>query len=224
MKLDRRAIVVCIALASLAALLLFKFGTTPPETDTFPDEEPAAPTPASQPERALFKRQAQGPVPELMVLASEQGAAGSASPAVTQACQACRESECTDFRGTGLDMLGGCTARINSAYGADPNDDRFIADCTAVLQCAAQTHCADSPIGLPACYCGSRTIDECIERGPASDAPCVAQWQRATRTQENEELAARFSDPKYPAGWAHYVLRCDHTRCNSECTKTGAGI
>lgn len=143
-----------------------------------------------------------------------EGVAGSAAYAD---CQTCRDQECTNFRNTGIDMYSGCLKRVDGSRGADSKDPDFIADCTAVVQCAMETRCAQTELGSAACYCGSRSIEDCYAMGPASDAPCVKQWQRATRTRDNAELAARFSDPKYPAGWAHWLLRCDQAKCSREC-------
>jgi cysteine-rich repeat protein len=130
-------------------------------------------------------------------------------------CQACREKHCRNVLGT--DVLAGCLESINSAYGAPANDTSFLQTCEEVVDCARESQCAYKAARQAApCYCGSISVDECVERGPAKDAPCVKEWQLATRSTVNMEVLQRFSDPAYPAGWAYLLLDCDRIHCR-EC-------
>lgn len=148
--------------------------------------------------------------------------AGSAAPQPrAEACQSCRERECSNYAGSGMDVVKGCTQAVDEKF-ADKTDSTFIEDCTSFVRCAKQNHCAESPIGAAGCYCGSRNLDDCIANGPGADAPCVEQIRRATRTSSNQELVVRFSDVKYPSGWANYMLQCDTLRCTGTCSREGA--
>ena len=97
----------------------------------------------------------------------------------------------------------------------DP-DPKFIADCTAVMRCAFEHDCGYDPVRGPVhCYCGSRAVDECKDSGPGPDAPCVAEWQAATRGKTNMEVLLRFDQVQYPSGWAFHLLQCDRERCGA---------
>lgn len=148
-----------------------------------------------------------------------QGSAAGSSPEVE--CEMCRQKKCTNYEDQGIDMVSGCFSRVDGSQGADTRDPTFVADCTAAVRCAHESHCATSPAGAAACYCGSRSIDDCIERGPSADAPCVEQWLRAARTHDHRELGLRFSDLKYPAGWANFMLECDRVQCRGQCVRGG---
>ena len=139
--------------------------------------------------------------------------------AVSAECLACREKECTNYQQSGVDLLGGCFKAVDPSQGADIKDAQFLEDCAAVVRCAARTHCADAKIGAAACYCGaSLTVDECVEHGPGRDAPCLEEWRRAARSTKHEEVAERFSDFKYPSGWASAMVDCDRVQCRSQCS------
>jgi hypothetical protein len=221
MKLNRRTLlpVVAFALALLAALLIFGRANEPgpsPAPESVPEAVAAktssAPTDTKAKREKIAETLSKPPEPQLA-----SGAAGSAAP---PDCQACREKECSHFTALGRDVLSGCFKQVDTSQGADANDPDFIADCTAVMQCAQQAHCTGDPAGPAACYCGSRALEDCIEHGPAADAPCVAQWQRAARTQSHEELSERFSDMKYPAGWAFQMIWCDQLQCSGKCIRS----
>jgi hypothetical protein len=147
----------------------------------------------------------------------QSSAAGSAPDEA--ACAVCREKECTNYEHQGVDLLSGCFKKVDGSLGADTADLQFLADCQAVVQCAHETNCAANVEGAAACYCGSRSIDDCIDKGPGPDAPCVEQWLRAGRTRDNKEIAARFSDLKYPSGWANFMIECDRTQCKGKCLR-----
>ena len=81
------------------------------------------------------------------------------------------------------------------------------------MQCAVQNRCAYGSNGAAQCYCGSATVDQCAQTGPV-DSPCLAQWQRATRSTDNNIIQLRFSDLAFPAGWATFLLECDRDLCD----------
>ena len=137
---------------------------------------------------------------------------------VSAECQACREQECTNYLQSGVDLLKGCFKEVDPAQGADTSDATFVNDCAAVVRCAARTHCADGTTGAAGCYCGSRSLDDCVNNGPGRDAPCLDEWRRAARSSKHDEIAERFSDFKYPSGWASAMVDCEHTKCKSKCS------
>jgi hypothetical protein len=160
--------------------------------------------------------------------AIKEGAAGSASPLAAQAapaqevhkeaCDSCRARICTDYKGSGVNLVDGCFAQVNTSQGADATDPTFLADCQAVVACAQEHRCALRGDGATGCYCGSAEINDCIENGPAADAPCLEQWQRAARSRDHHEISLRFSDLKYPSGWANFLIECDVEDCKDRCT------
>jgi cysteine-rich repeat protein len=128
------------------------------------------------------------------------------------ACDACREKHCRNV--LGADILAGCLESINSAFGARPGDPEFLQQCSDVVTCARETNCAYRAERQAApCYCGSISVDECEVAGPAKDAPCVKEWQLATRSAQNMQVLQRFTDLAYPAGWAYQLLDCDRLYC-----------
>lgn len=137
---------------------------------------------------------------------------------VSAECKACRESTCTNYKHLGYDVLNGCLDTVDPSEGADKADARFNADCLAVVRCATQTRCAQGAAGPLGCYCGSKGVDDCIEIGPAADAPCVEEWKRAARTSDHHELLLRWSDLKYPTGWANLLIECDRDDCKNQCS------
>lgn len=155
-----------------------------------------------------------------------QGAAGAPSSTASAqaaaenraACETCRARMCTDYKGSGVNLIDGCYTQVNTSQGADPTDPTFLADCQAVVACAQQHRCALSKDGAAGCYCGSADINDCIENGPAADSPCLEQWRRAARSRDHREVSLRFSDLKYPAGWANFVIECDVEDCKDKCT------
>lgn len=221
MSLERRVLVYTSAAAF--AVLTFMWFFTPRGS-----EEPsagAADTASSgaaggrAPEVAQAQRRAAAKSGVAGAVAALQGSAAGSSAEVE--CAACREKQCTNYEDQGIDMVSGCFKSVNGAQGADTTDPAFISDCTAAVRCATETHCAASAVGAAACYCGSRSIDECVEHGPGADAPCVEQWMRAARSRDNKEVATRFSDLKYPAGWANFMLECDRVQCRGKCVRGG---
>jgi cysteine-rich repeat protein len=149
--------------------------------------------------------------------ASGSGAAGSGGDS-NPACSACRTQYCRDYQGSGLDVVAGCFEKVNGDLGADPADPNFIQDCVDVIQCAFQNNCAYAVNGASDCYCGSATADACINSGPAADAKCVPQFQKAARSTANTDITLRMSDFAYPVGWAFFLLECDRDFCKTQCT------
>ncbi len=221
MSLDRRTLVYMSAAAFAVLMFIWFFTPRGSEEPNAIDGEAvsAGAAEGSAPDVVQAKRRA----------AAKGGAAGKGAPlqssvagSSTEAeCAACREKQCTNYEDQGIDMVGGCFKSVNGTQGADTTDPTFISDCTAAVRCATETHCAASAVGAAACYCGSRSIDDCVEHGPGADAPCVEQWMRATRSRDNKEIATRFSDLKYPAGWANFMLECDRVQCRGKCARGG---
>lgn len=139
------------------------------------------------------------------------------APQEQAACQACQRSLCTNYQGSGVDLIDGCLRQINPSQGADPSDTSFLADCRAVVECARERRCALSQDGPAGCYCGSKSFEDCVDNGPAENAPCVEQWERATRSHDHNEILLRFSDLKYPAGWANFLIECEMQACKDSC-------
>lgn len=220
MQLDRRTLVY-LAAAAFAVLFIWFFtprgsddpGATGVEAASDGAGGAAAPDIVQTKGTKAAKRTADSKRDPL-----QSSAAGSSAE---EECAACREKQCTNYEEQGIDMVSGCFKSVNTSQGADATDPSFIADCTAVVRCATETHCAVSAVGPAACYCGSRTIDDCIEHGPGADAPCVEQWMRAARSRDHKEIALRFSDLKYPAGWANFMLECDRVQCRGKCARGG---
>jgi hypothetical protein len=129
-------------------------------------------------------------------------------------CDECRAKSCVgDENQEHLDLPHGCLVKPDPRFVPNP-DAKFAEDCRAVVECAYKHDCAyDAAQGVAHCYCGSRRVGECLEKGPADDAPCVKEWQAATRTTDNVELMHRFSKIEYPAGWAFHLLECDRDQC-----------
>ncbi|HVZ37363.1 MAG TPA: hypothetical protein VG963_33310, partial [Polyangiaceae bacterium] len=130
----------------------------------------------------------------------------------TGACQACQNANCRDYMG--IDLVHGCFEAVDPEYGADGSDPDFIQQCTDVVACAHEKQCGYGDGGEASdCYCGSANVDTCAANGPAADAPCSQQWQKATRTIVNAEVQVRFTDLSYPAGWAYFLIECERVSC-----------
>jgi hypothetical protein len=143
-------------------------------------------------------------------------------PGVT--CETCQNAACRDFQG--VDLVAGCFTAVNGEFGADPADPAFIQDCTDTVQCARTNGCGfTAQFQAAECYCGTNSGDACTTTGPAANAPCLAQWRRATRTEVNADVLNRFSDLAYPSGWAYFLLDCYRTSCSTaaagNCTVVG---
>jgi hypothetical protein len=147
--------------------------------------------------------------------AAGTGAGGSGGPSA--ACVTCRNTNCRDYMGSGLDLVAGCFEAINTSLGATAGDPTFLQNCVDVMNCAFQNNCAYGVNGASDCYCGSTTPDACIASGPAADAKCVPQFQAATRSTVNADITLRVSDLAYPMGWANFLLECDRDSCRTSC-------
>jgi cysteine-rich repeat protein len=144
--------------------------------------------------------------------AAAAGSGDAATQEADQACRVCRETHCRNV--LGADILSGCLEAVNSTFGAPPSDPEFLQQCSDVVSCARENHCAYRAERQAApCYCGSISVDECLEKGPAEDAPCIPEWQAAARTTTHEQVLTRFSDLAFPAGWAYQLLDCDREHC-----------
>ena len=219
MKPSNRTVVGLVVVALVVVGLSIVFGphVTPDVTDASQRQSVTQPSskahhlPGISASAAMAGSGAEQPVaPEPVV---EARVDKSESPE----CRQCRTQSCTNYKGSGIDFVKGCFNEIDPREGADTRDAAFIADCVAAVSCASRTGCASSSIGAARCYCGSITVDDCAAYGPGPDAPCADEWQRATRTTNREQLNARFSDLKYPSGWAMFMIECEQTYCKSAC-------
>jgi hypothetical protein len=201
---------------ALLALIAVTFWFSPQQREpqqlsTAEPESLAAPTTSVPAQPTAAKVAARAGAPSLAPIAVQ----GMPQDPTTARCAACRDRECRSVQG--VDIVDGCLKGVDATYGADPHDSEFVQDCEAVVQCAIKSGCASTPNGPVDCYCGSISVEECLERGPAPDAPCVEQWRRATRSGDTKQIAERFSDLKYPAGWGSLLIRCDHEACKDQC-------
>lgn len=158
------------------------------------------------------------PAPEVKA-ATQPSAQAEPKPAVPAAgtCESCRAYWCTNWEG--VDLVAGCFKSPDAKYVPKP-DAKFAEDCTAVMKCAFKNNCGfDRARGPVECYCGSKFVDECKTDGPAKDAPCVAEWQAATRSKDNMEVLLRFDDIERPSGWAFHLMECDRERCGATSPK-----
>jgi hypothetical protein len=134
------------------------------------------------------------------------------------ACEVCRNASCRNYQGH--DLVAGCLERIERSYAADPNDPKFIADCTAVLNCIRDTRCSN-PGGLTHCYCGSANGIDCV--GTAPSGSCVMQINQATRGGSGPlNVQAQSTDLGYPLGWATALIECEDKLCSLECNLPAA--
>lgn len=132
---------------------------------------------------------------------------------VPESCAVCRRTMCTDPAEHGADLVAGCLSRPDPklVHDAEP---RFIERCRAAVTCAFEHNCAYDPaLGPVHCYCGSRSLEDCLRQGPAADAPCVSEWQAATGSANHIQVLERFSRIEYPSGWAFSLLECDRDHC-----------
>jgi hypothetical protein len=136
---------------------------------------------------------------------------------VSADCAACRNANCRNFNGMGVDVVAGCLEAINPTLGAVIPDANFISDCTALVSCAYNNDCAYGPQGVAACYCGTTTADTCALSGPSADAKCMTEVQNATRSTSPNETSTQLADLALPSGWATFLLQCDKDFCASSC-------
>lgn len=134
------------------------------------------------------------------------------------ACEQCQQRECTVFEQ--VDLVGGCFRKVDTSFGADAADMRFVADCIALADCAVRKGCAfQGELVFRPCYCGSATADACDSEGPAADAPCLAEFRKAARAESHVGVVMNWSDLQYPVTWAYKLFECTQQRCAAECTK-----
>jgi hypothetical protein len=137
-------------------------------------------------------------------------------------CAECRAKFCTNYLGDSpkVDLAAGCLQAPDLGIVKNP-DAAFVQQCSAAVKCGVEHHCAYDPArGAAGCYCGSESLDDCAERGPAADAPCAKQWMTAAHASTNQEVMVRFSDMSFPSGWAMFLLECDRDHCDGS---NGAG-
>jgi cysteine-rich repeat protein len=122
-------------------------------------------------------------------------------------CLECVQKNCRAFGG--VDVYAGCFEKLDVDIGAPAQDLFFLEQCTAAVNCELKHRSFGDPTLMGAGgYCGSIGIDACNTMGPALDAPCVLEWQKAARSDVNNEVHARFTDFSQPSGWAFQLLQC----------------
>lgn len=130
-------------------------------------------------------------------------------------CTPCRNTYCTDYQGSGVNLVAGCFETIQPGFDIAEPDPLFIQHCTEAVECASMNDCGYNLARGPVeCYCGSRSTDDCQAMGPGPDAACVSAWTDATRGATNAAILDLFSDFSRPSGWAFYMLTCDATNCD----------
>jgi cysteine-rich repeat protein len=138
------------------------------------------------------------------------------------ACAECQERECTkyfaDEQGEGgIDLVSGCLEAIDPGF-ADPSDGAFIQQCVDLVNCALGHGCGFGAGNQPSqCYCGSTSLDNCVTEGPAADAPCLAEFRAAARSERHSEIQNRFTDQAFPLGWGYLLLECYQAKCSDMC-------
>lgn len=216
MKPTKNAMVGLGALALLLVGISLLLSSRAPQGELEEALAPQTETTASSVTAAPVKSQPMAGAPALQAKADVK-LDEKAPDHVSTECTACREATCTNYKSLGYDVLNGCFDRVDPTEGADERDGSFNSDCVAVVRCATQNRCAYSAAGPLGCYCGSATVDDCIEQGPAKDGPCTQEWLRAARTSDHQELMKRWSDLKYPTGWANMLIECDRDDCKAKC-------
>lgn len=136
------------------------------------------------------------------------------------ACEKCQNDKCANY--SGIDLVRGCFAEIDTSYGAPEGDPDFIQQCIDVVNCALTAGCGFDEQKTPAaCYCGSNTLADCTTEGASADAPCLPEFQAASKTTVNADIFNRFSDLSYPVGWAYFLIECYARECAEVCVPGG---
>jgi len=146
------------------------------------------------------------------------GAGGAGGITGVAACDACLTETCTDYQGSGIDLIGGCFAN------ADPI---FNQRCSDAFYCNYNTTDAckdDVTRGAISCYCGSAVAvgGEC-QTAPGPQGPCQAAWAAATGcadafpgTPGSAQWACvqnNITDLTAAGGTANYMTQCKDVFC-----------
>ena len=132
-------------------------------------------------------------------------------------CRPCEELHCRNYQDF-WDPVAGCFEGTPNAEIVPDVDPMFMQDCIDFVTCARRNHCGFGSVPLTDCYCGSADASTtCVQEGPADDAPCVSEWQRATRASVNTEVLVQLGDTAQPSGWGQLALQCDAEFCTDEC-------
>ena len=127
---------------------------------------------------------------------------------VSTACTACREANCRDFRGLGLDLIAGCF---------ENPDSTFVDQCTNATLCALAHDCAYTSRGAETCYCGTASSAQC-QQGVGIDGACAPEFEAAAGSSDSQFVTTHFGDLSLPIGNAVFLLQCDRDFCMTDCT------
>jgi cysteine-rich repeat protein len=134
------------------------------------------------------------------------------------ACAECQAAKCTDYQGLGMNLVDGCFKEVNPAYGADASDTEFIQQCLDLVNCALAHRCGfGEDTQAAGCYCGDRSVEECATDGPQEEAPCLAEFRAAARSERHADVYSRYTDTTFPLGWGYLILDCYRTECADSC-------
>jgi cysteine-rich repeat protein len=154
---------------------------------------------------------------------------------VDEACQNCRELNCTNYQGY-QNPVDGCfdagpdgeAARgvfgVGMAGGHAPFTPEQVQTCVDAMACARAHHCGHT-IGQIAsdCYCGalagSWDLDACNTANAASVAAhapaCQHEWEAVTGFTTPSDVLNAISDSEQTmAGYAYNLLECEATFCD----------
>ena len=137
-------------------------------------------------------------------------------------CDVCRReaSHCTDFMGSGVNLLDGC---FMTAPPESPED--FVDNCTALSECITRSRCdvaAEGTDTATACFCGPGVAtNDCQEGVVPAAGPCIDAYLAATKCSDNPAPIAcalnNSTDLTTAAGYATYLALCDQTYCLEHC-------
>jgi cysteine-rich repeat protein len=137
-----------------------------------------------------------------------------------EACDPCRraDSQCTDYMGSGINLVDECLILGPEGTGAD-----FADKCAALSACITQSRCdlLDDEIRI-GCYCGAgNDLTACQNDTTPASGPCVAEFLAAAGCASQAKPSACVinlaGDISLPVGYAVYLAECDRTFCLDEC-------
>jgi hypothetical protein len=156
------------------------------------------------------------PLPDAGEPLPDAGPDAGPTPDTCAECISAAASPCRNYQGSGFDLYAGCFEA------ADPTAAQL---CVDAYECSVQSAdlCAGNlTLGPVACYCGTRTIDECFAAPSATTGPagaCIPQWEAAALCTpgDNACVSANFADTTRASGNANFLITCSVTDCASAC-------
>lgn len=149
-------------------------------------------------------------------------------------CEACRETNCTNYQGY-MNPVDGCfdtgadgmTARMVFGSTAAAFSPTYVQTCVDAIACARANGCGHT-LGTIAsdCYCGpfhsGFGLDECGTKGPEGTPPCRAAWEALTGQTIPSMVLNTISDAENSmAGYAYNLLECDAYFCTGDTGQIG---